>query len=119
MKPSPGRRVEILLDSHGPDVTGAAPVEIARGAMMKRVFPPPVLVWRERQNTGDEADNVVRAPGAKVRAVRAVMKDDEDAHQERRGYDRQRNGEPYRDLEHAVHRIPQEQVRTERVRQLP
>lgn len=35
---------EVFFDSHGPDIAGASPVEIAGGAMMHRVLPSPVEV---------------------------------------------------------------------------
>src|SRR4051812_17666898 len=62
-KPFPTRRLEIFLHSHRPDISGTASIEVARTGVMKGMFPSPVVVWRERQETRDESDDVVQAAG--------------------------------------------------------
>ena len=41
---TPAGRFEVLLYSHGPDIAGAALVQMSRGAMMDRMLPTPMLV---------------------------------------------------------------------------
>ena len=85
---SAARGREIFLHGHRPHVAGSAPVEISGAGVMDCVFPAPVGVRRERQNSGDAPDEIVRAARVEVRTMRAVMKDDEDAHEESSGQHR-------------------------------
>ena len=43
-EPLPARRLEVFLHGQRPDVAHAAPIEIARRRVMRRVLPPPVEV---------------------------------------------------------------------------
>ena len=95
---TPARRFEVLLHGHGPDIPDTALVEMPRGAVMDRMLPTPMLVGGERQRAGDEADDVVGAARAEIRAMAAVMKDDEQAHQERARQHCRRDREPERDF---------------------
>ena len=59
----PKGRSEVFVDRHGPDIACSASVEVTRGTMVNGVFPFPMTVGREGEDSGDEADDVVGAPG--------------------------------------------------------
>jgi len=49
---------------------------------MQCVVASPLVEWRERQHSGDEADQIVHAPRLEERAMRAVVHDDESSNEE-------------------------------------
>src|SRR5687768_1075104 len=111
---TPPRSFEVLLHGHGPDIAGTALVQMPRGAMMDRMLPTPMIVGSERQGAGDEPDDVVGAARAEKRAMAAVVKDDEQAHQERARQNRRRDREPQRYFQCQGDDIPEEEVRNQR-----
>jgi hypothetical protein len=80
---TPWRTVEVLLHGHGPDIAGAALVEMSRGAMMDRMLPSPMIVRREGQRAGDQTDEVIGPARGEIRAMAAVVEDNEEPHHER------------------------------------
>jgi hypothetical protein len=87
--------------------------------MVDRVFPAPVIVGGERQDAGDETDDVIGAPRVEIGAMSAVVKDDEDAHQEGGSQNGWWQREPERHCQCAVDYIPEQQVGNERTYELP
>jgi len=115
----PARRRQILLHRHCPDVAGAALVEVARAGVVNGMLPLPVMVGREGQDAGDKAQDVVGHSGFEKGSVPAVVENDEHPHEERAGEDGQRDCEPPGDREAVVDQIPQQDIRPERVGDLP
>ena len=76
--------------------------------------------WRHRRNgreheqARDPPQIAIRALGRQKRSVRAVVKDDERAHQKARGQDNQRQRERQRDAERPVDQCRTDQVRHHR-----
>ena len=56
------RERQILPHRHDFEIAHAAPVEIARSAVVGSVGAPPVIVWRQREDADDAADPIVGAP---------------------------------------------------------
>ena len=52
---------KVFLDGHRPDISSSSAVEITGSTMMNGVFPSPVRVGGEGEDTGDEANEVIGA----------------------------------------------------------
>src|SRR6201999_449708 len=89
----------VLGGGQGLDVAGSAAVEVAGAAVMDGVVEAPVGVRLPDQQRGEAADPEVAAATRQEGAVTAVVEDDEGAQQEAGGGDRQRQGEPDRDVD--------------------
>ena len=87
----PGRR-QVLVGRQRPHVANATPVQVAGGRVMLGVRALPLVEGRQREQPRDVAHDSVRAAGRKEGAVAAIVEDDEQPHQERRGRDRYRQG---------------------------
>ena len=115
----PEARRAVFLHRHGPHVAQSAAVEVARGRVVPRVLVPPVLVGREGQHTGQEADDVVGLARGEERAVAAVMEDDEGPDQESAGQGLHREGQPEGHPEQPVGEVPQREEGDDAVGELP
>jgi hypothetical protein len=62
--------------------------------MVDAMLPAPVVVRRKRQHTGNESDDGIRPAGLEEGTVAAIVKENEDAHQQRAGEHGQGNGQP-------------------------
>jgi len=87
--------------------------------MVDGVFPSPMVIRRKGQHAGDKSPNVVGSAGMEIGTVTTVVKDNEDAHQEPSSQDGQRDEEPPRNRQAAIHQIPNEGVEAESVDHLP
>jgi hypothetical protein len=67
------RGLFVLLDGHCPDVPDSASAQVARGGVMKGVFPPPVGVWSVSEQSGDSSQDIICLLGLKKRTMAAVM----------------------------------------------
>src|SRR5437899_10733498 len=83
------------------------------------MFPAPMMERREREQAGDEAPKVVRSLGFKERAVAAVVEDDKHSHQKAPGQNPHGQAQPPGNRESAIHQLPEQSIRTERITDLP
>src|SRR5271170_7971839 len=83
------------------------------------MLPAPMVVRSQRQHSGDESNNSIGGAGCVERSMAAIVKDDEDADEERSGQygQRQRNPIGYRDA--SVDCIPESSVGSQGIEQLP
>ena len=81
------RRGQVLRGRQRPDVADTPAVQVAGGRVMLRVRALPLVEGRQDEHPRDVSDDSVRATGGKERAVAAIVEDDEQPHQERRGQD--------------------------------
>jgi hypothetical protein len=87
--------------------------------MVDRVVVPPEVVGRERQHTEQEAKALVCPDGLEERAMATIMEDDERPHQKTRCGNREQERQPVRNIERAIHGVPQHAKRYQRIRDLP
>src|SRR4051812_28332210 len=71
----PTRRLDVLLHRQGPDVTSAAPIQVAGGGMVNRMFARPMAIRCEGQDPGDEPDHIIRLARREKGAMPAIVKD--------------------------------------------
>ena len=106
LEPPPPGQGEVFVDREGVDVAEAAVLEIARGGVVNRVGPLPVVVGRQREDAEQRAGDVRRGRGAEERAVPAVVLDDEEPHLHEGGRNGQGECEPVGDSKAQVHQDP-------------
>ena len=100
----PQRRArDVLVDGERENVAVAAAVEVAGRRVMQRVIAPPLREGRERDRTGEEANDLVRATRGHERSVSAVVHDNERAHEESRGGNSECERQPVRHIQRRVH----------------
>ncbi len=111
----------IFVDSHDPDVAGAAPIEIAGPDVVTDVRPAPVSEGGHSDNAAEVAYVAVPAGGIDEGAVHTIVKDNEDAYVKDRGGQSQGQGDEVGvAVEHSEeHQGQDQQVRQYRVSQLP
>ncbi len=109
----------VFGDGEGVHVAHAAPVEVAGGGMVDGMVVAPLVVGGEGDQPGEDAPEVVEAAGFEEGAVPAVVEDDEQAHHEAGGDDRQGEGEPVGDAQAVDHEHPEGDVGDEGVGELP
>lgn len=115
----PEREFLVFVISERPDITHTPPIQIACRRMVDGMAVPPCIVGREREDAGENTDNVIRLLRFEERAVSAVMKDDEHAHHEQRGKKRKQQRQPVRDVEATIGEIPEDEKRGDAVEHLP
>ena len=81
--------------------------------------PVPVVVWREGQDAGDDADRVICLLREEIGSVAAIMKDDEDADEETRCRKSKGDGDPHRDPQPKIHGGGSQHIQEQRTGQLP
>src|SRR5438477_7366117 len=62
-EPFPAGGLQIFLDRERPDVARAPAVQVAGSGMVETVFPPPLKIGCEAQETGESADDIISFPG--------------------------------------------------------
>ena len=106
----PARARAVLGDRQRDDVSHAAAFEVARRGVVDRVVVAPAQERREHEQAHDRPSHAFARLDAQERSVRAVVKDDERAHQEAGGQDDQRQRERQRDAERQVDQYRTDQV---------
>src|SRR5262249_61178767 len=83
------------------------------------MFPAPMVIRREAQQTGNDAEHFVRGARFEKGAMATIVKDDENADQETAGQQSERYREPNRDREAQKHQVPKRRIGNHRVDELP
>jgi len=83
------------------------------------MVPAPVIIRREGQHAGEEPQRIVGGGGFEIRAVAAIMKNDENAHEKSGGQNRQRHHQPPGNWQADINQIPQAGIGNHRVGDLP
>jgi hypothetical protein len=87
--------------------------------MVQRMLPAPMVVRSQRQHSGDESNYSIGGSGCIKRSMTAVMKDDEDADEKRCRQHGQRQRNPIRYGDAAIDCVPERDIRTQGIEQLP
>ena len=111
---APSRQGSVLAHRQRAYVAGAPPIEIPRRGVMDGMIVLPAQERRKDEQPKDGAQPGIRAFGWQQRAVRAVVKHDEDANQKTGRRDGKREHEQVRDLQREIHQHRQRQVRQHR-----
>ena len=80
-----------------------APVEIVPGGVVAGMLAPPIRVRRQRQDAAQPADRIIGGARGEEGAVPAIVLDDEDAHQQGAGRDREQQRHQIGKLQRPVH----------------
>jgi len=115
---TPWRASEILGHGERLDVAVTTAVQVSRRRMMARVLAAPLAERRQRHDAGADADEVVEAGPGKERSVRAVVHDDERAHEQSGGHRYEEQRHPVRQRERLVHRHEHGDQRQDRCQEL-
>ena len=81
------RRCQVLVGRQRPHIADAPAVQVAGSRVMLGVRLLPLVERRQGEQPGDVSHDPVRATRRKEGAVAAIVEDDEQPHQERRGRD--------------------------------
>src|SRR5205807_575973 len=92
-EPLPGTEAQVFLDGQGVDIAVAASIEIARSRVMNGMQLAPAVVRGESKDAATDAQDIVDLFGLEVRAVAAIMLNDEHAHEQSGGRQRQPQGQ--------------------------
>src|SRR5215472_9704925 len=87
--------------------------------MVNGVFPAPVVIRCQGQNSGNCAQEMVGLRRTEKRAVAAIMKDNKGAHQDCAGEHRQWHSEPPGNQPGKIHQAPKAGIRNKGVNELP
>lgn len=114
------RRSQVLLDRQRPDVAHTPVVQIGVGAMVDLVIALPGSEGRKGQQACHDAEDLVGPEGMKKGIVRAVVKDDENPHQEQgcKEQDRSDQGNRVFPLHEVDKDGPQREVGNKRIHEL-
>src|SRR6185437_371469 len=120
-KATPLRACPVFLQGQRSDVTELTPVQVPRGAVVHGVGPFPVTEREQSDQAEAAADVSVGAAAGEERAVSAIVLDDEQAHIQPCGRQRQQQRPAITPAgaQSPSHQQPQEHERRQRVRQLP
>ena len=119
LEPLPAREREVLVHGQRVDIAEPAMLEVAGGSVVHRVGLLPVVIRRQRDDAEDRAHDVRRAGRPEERPMSAVVLEDEQPDQEKRGRHREQQGEPIPDPQTHVHQRPRTGEQHRRTHQLP
>lgn len=85
---------KVFFDCESPNVSHSSPGKIARAGVVNGVFPFPVMIGCEGEQTGDEAECVVDLFRSEEGSVSAVVKNNEGTHEKKPSQARKENGDP-------------------------
>lgn len=116
--PPPGQH-QILVHRQRQHIAHPTPFQVARRGVMDGVMMPPLKVRRKREDAAEGPHPVVGFHGFEIGPMSAVVQDDEDAHQHTDGRDGERQRQPVRNFQAAIHQIPANEVGDEGIRHIP